>query len=157
MRIITNNTDELLPRRNTRQRCVIYEELNHTGYHPTAEELFQQVRKRLPDISMATVYRNLSILCDEGRIIELCYGRQKMRYEAATGAHDHFVCLECRQWFDLTSAFLPAEHVERTVRGQFGGVVTGHTTTFYGYCGTCRNAYDDKGGINEREDRGSIK
>jgi len=78
--------------RITRQRRVILEELQRTKSHPTADELYRKVRRRLPRISLGTVYRNLELLSRSGLIRKLEIGGGKMRFDGIVEPHYHIHC-----------------------------------------------------------------
>jgi Fur family peroxide stress response transcriptional regulator len=96
----------------TRQRLAIFEALAATREHPSAEDLHRSVRKRLPHLSLATVYKNLEALREIGAVADVNALHEHGRYEAAlpgTGAgtpHHHLVCVRCRKVVDLHDARL---------------------------------------------------
>ena len=88
-------------RRLTPQRRLVYATLARTRVHPDAEQLIALVRRRDPSISVATVYNSLRLLADSGWILELRGLGPKTRYDANTGAHDHFTCTLCGSVEDI--------------------------------------------------------
>ncbi len=126
-----------ITRRNTRQRSVILDELRSVTTHPTAETLFQMVKKRLPSISFATVYRNLNLLRDEGKVLELTCERYRCRYDGDMNRHHHFFCVGCHTIIDLDPAV--AEGICEKASHASGQDVSCHRISLYGYCETCRN------------------
>jgi Fe2+ or Zn2+ uptake regulation protein len=138
--MIPNNTrglDSLRARglRLTRPRRIILDVVRATDAHPTAAFVFQRVRRRLPRVSLATVYRNLRMLAAEGLLAERA-DQAGLRFDGNIGPHDHFTCLACRRIYDV-----PAR-AERTVRRRIstrtGFEVFDHRTEYYGRCGACR-------------------
>ncbi|MDA8163242.1 MAG: transcriptional repressor [Desulfobacteraceae bacterium] len=124
--------------RMTRQRGVILEELRAVKTHPTADEMYEKVKKRIPRISLATVYRNLEVLCGLGVIQKLdITGRQK-RFDADTSNHYHIKCIKCGKVDDLYSARPDA--IEKAVEDHRGYEVLGHRLEFEGICPKCREA-----------------
>ena len=87
--------------RKTKQRDLILKTLRNTDTHPTADWIYEQVKKEMPNISLGTVYRNLGILKDLGEIIELNYGSKYSRYDGNAENHYHFVCTECEKVTDI--------------------------------------------------------
>jgi len=91
----------------TRQRLALFEALAASREHPSAEDLHRTVRKRLPHLSLATVYKNLEALREIGAVTDVNALHEHGRYEAAlpgTGAgipHHHLVCMCCRKVVDL--------------------------------------------------------
>ena len=67
--------------RKTKQRELILKTLRSTDTHPTADWIYEQVKKEMPNISLGTVYRNLGILKESGEILELNYGSKYSRYD----------------------------------------------------------------------------
>lgn len=88
--------------RNTRQRTVILEILRQSGAHPTAETIYQDARKVLPNISLGTVYRNLNFLRDQGLVREIRSNSEaSSRFEGHCPPHAHFHCTCCRTVHDI--------------------------------------------------------
>lgn len=123
------------PRRQTRQRHLVYEAVAGTDAHPTAEWVYEKVRKAMPRISLGTVYRNLQLLVAEGRLKVWSRGRTT-RYDADIAPHDHFVCRECGLLLDLERA-PEAPSAEKRLRGM-GHQIDGHILEFIGVCRDCR-------------------
>ena len=110
MVIITNKKSDKNPKpllRMTRQRRVILEELKKVYTHPTADVVYQMVRRRLPAISLGTVYRNLEILSKNGMIQKLELGGIRRRYDGNTEMHHHIRCARCDKVEDLPTGFSP--------------------------------------------------
>lgn len=83
--------------RMTNQREIILRELKKSRQHLTADELYERVKKSMPRISLATVYRNLEILSEAGIIAKLeMSGRQK-RFDYDVSEHDHIFCIKCQR------------------------------------------------------------
>ncbi len=88
--------------RNTRQRTVILDILQRSGAHPTAEAIYQEARKILPNISLGTVYRNLNFLREQGLAREIrTNSESSSRFEGKYPPHAHFHCTECQAVVDL--------------------------------------------------------
>jgi Fur family peroxide stress response transcriptional regulator len=103
--------------------------------HPTAEVVYEEVRRYLPHISLGTVYRNLHILARQGKVKELDLGDGARRYDAFVGDHYHFVCERCRRVFDLDVPPQP-EIVER-MKPFAPGEVRSYRLDFIGICNSC--------------------
>jgi len=88
-------------KRSTRQLAAVHEALLADHSHPSAEEVFLQVRQTLPHISLGTVYRNLQRLVEEGKIRVLRSGGRVARYDPMTAEHDHFICRQCGRVVDV--------------------------------------------------------
>ena len=122
--------------RMTHQREVILDELGKAKSHPTADTLYERVKKRLPRISLATVYRNLEILSEVGMIKKLeISGRQK-RFDWDLEQHDHIFCVQCFRVDNIElerdeKLSLPPEHDR-------GYKIAGCRVEFFGVCPKCQ-------------------
>jgi Fe2+ or Zn2+ uptake regulation protein len=88
--------------RNTRQRAVILDILKMTRSHPSAEMIYHEARKALPNISLGTVYRNLGFLREQGAVKEIrCSDVTGSRFEATIPLHAHFHCGSCHAIHDI--------------------------------------------------------
>ena len=122
-------------RRVTDQRRLILEAVRGTDTHPTAERVYRKVRRRLPRISLGTVYRNLKLLAGQGLIQELDSGGFG-RYDGNLSRHHHFTCQVCGQISDLTE---PVDrNLDRRVTSRTGLEIWRHRIEFYGRCAACR-------------------
>ena len=124
-------------RRNTPQRRVILEELCHLESHPTAAELYAVVRRRLPRISLGTVYRNLEVLHEDGVINKMEFAGAESRFDGNIEQHYHVRCTECgliEDIFPMDSEQALAQPVELA-----GFQVTGYRLEYFGICPGCRN------------------
>jgi len=125
------------PRRSTRQRRVVFEAVIGTKSHPTAEWVYDAVRREMPRVSLGTVYRNLQVLAEEGKIRSFERGG-RIRYDGDLALHDHFSCDGCGLLLDIprTAEALPAE---RRLKAQ-GFAIAGRTLEFHGLCRKCRRS-----------------
>ena len=124
--------------RNTPQRTTILEELQKTTSHPSAVELYEQVRRRLPKISLGTVYRNLELLAAMGKIQKLDLAGGEARFDANLHPHSHVRCVQCGRVDDVDGP-LPTDWIEQT--GQAAGYeVLGHRLEVVGLCPACQEA-----------------
>ena len=87
--------------RVTRQREAVYGVLRSTRSHPTAEELYRVVRTRIPDISLATVYKALEAFENAGLCLRLTHGDGPARYDARVDEHQHLRCVDCDRVVDV--------------------------------------------------------
>ncbi|MFI3177362.1 MAG: transcriptional repressor [Eubacteriales bacterium] len=122
-------------RKQSKQRVAILQYLQSTREHPTADVVYSNLRQELPNISLGTVYRNLSVLADSGDILRLNLGDGTDRFDYRTEAHYHFICEECGAVMDLELEDIPS--VTHIARDQFDGHIAGHTTYFHGICPSC--------------------
>lgn len=122
-------------RRSTRQRRLIHEAVRGTDAHPTAEWVYEAVRRTLPRISLGTVYRNLQVLVAQGELRSWTRGG-RTRYDADLKPHDHFACDRCGLLLDIPreARALPGE---RRLRAR-GYHIAGRVLEFHGLCRSCR-------------------
>jgi Fur family ferric uptake transcriptional regulator len=126
------------PRRMTKQRRVILEELRKVTSHPTAEDLHHLVRKRLPKISIATVYRNLEILSAEGAVLKMDVAGAQRRFDGTPENHYHIRCSKCGRVDDVHMELIPM--IEETVQRFCGYKVKSHWMEFTGICPDCNGS-----------------
>ena len=124
------------PRRNTRQRQVVLEELRKLAWHPTATELYEVTRRRLPKISLATVYRNLELLAQMGVIRKLEISGSESRFDSDLDRHYHVRCVRCGRVDDARE--LPDEFVKEEVTSLNGYDILGFRLHFLGVCPECK-------------------
>jgi Fur family ferric uptake transcriptional regulator len=127
--------------RMTEQRQVILDELRRVNTHPTADEVYELVRRRLPHISMGTVYRNLDLLSESGLIRKLDFGPQ-MRFDGDMTEHYHVRCVRCGRIGDVRGVSVGGLDEFRGKGTDFD--IIGYRLEFIGICPSCRKAV--KGG-----------
>ena len=120
------------------KREAIYACLQETESHPSAEWIYQQLRSQNPDISMATVYRNLARFRDEGRICSVGTVKGVERFDGDTHPHPHFICEECGSILDMHQLNVDTQFLE-TAQQAVGGRVDGYNLCFRGLCDQCLN------------------
>jgi Fur family transcriptional regulator, ferric uptake regulator len=134
--------------RFTEPRRAIWETLQHTTKHLSAEEIYLQVHRKYPKIGLTTVYRNLDIMERMGLLTKLHFGDGRHRYELLhnprkSDHHHHLVCTYCKRVIDYDD-FVDEElnllsRVERALSEKHGFSITGHAVQFYGICRSCKN------------------
>ena len=122
-------------KRKTRQLEQVFAVLQGDHTHPFAHQIYQRVHKKLPQISLATVYRNLHSLVEEGKIRTLLLDEQGARFDPETSQHDHFVCKRCGRVVDLFRR--RARQVDLSSLAKQGYIVTTHNLTVHGTCQVC--------------------
>jgi Fur family transcriptional regulator, peroxide stress response regulator len=126
--------------KRSRQRERILELVRGTGSHPTADWVYRQLKDEFPDLSLATVYRNLTVLMDQGLVRKIDFGSTFDRFDANIGPHYHFVCERCKAIIDLE---LPVDDsLNDRVSSKTGFTALRHRIEFYGICDRCK-ASDD--------------
>ncbi len=123
--------------KHSKQRDSILAFLSGRTDHPTAEEVFLNVQHDFPHISLATVYRNLTLLSELGQIRKISTGEGPDRFDAITTPHNHFRCNSCGKWIDLDMESI--EYIDELAGKSFPGRVEGHTVLFNGICPECLN------------------
>ncbi|MCA9517241.1 MAG: transcriptional repressor [Myxococcales bacterium] len=132
--------DRLVARgwRMTPQRRVVAQTLHGLHLHLTAEEVFRRAQVALPEISLATVYNTLNDLVTMGEVREVVAGRGPVRYDPNTvGHHDHLVCVDCGELWDVAPVPSSVRPREADLRGYDLVEVD---VVFRGRCGPCRDA-----------------
>ncbi|HEB51171.1 MAG TPA: transcriptional repressor [Desulfobulbus sp.] len=122
--------------RLTTQRQIILEELAKVKTHPTASELYDMVRKRLPRIGLGTVYRNLELMAENGMILKLEVGGTQKRFDATTEDHYHIRCSQCGRVDDIDIPVIDSlvESAAESTEYQ----ILGHHVEFTGICPDCQ-------------------
>jgi Fur family peroxide stress response transcriptional regulator len=119
----------------THQRWVIYRVLAGTDRHPTPEETFERVRKDIPSISFATIYKNIKTFLDAGLLKEVSTPDQTMRLDANLDSHHHIVCTRCNTIFDIPEDRLAPLQLKGGLPEGFR--VAQYNVCFLGLCGHC--------------------
>jgi Fe2+ or Zn2+ uptake regulation protein len=139
--------------RITPQRRAIFELLADDDSHPTAEEVFQRLSSRMPDISRTTVYNTIRELVALGELVEVeDISVAGTRYDTRTGIHHHLLCLGCHALLDIAHDF---EGLDLSTEETSGYQMIRRQVTFYGYCPACqrerqRKAPPEKGGAPDK-------
>jgi Fur family transcriptional regulator, ferric uptake regulator len=125
-------------RKNSLQRQVIFEEVIGEKTHPSAQEIYERVRLRLPKISLGTVYRNLERLAAQGMIQKIESADGQRRFDGELAEHYHIRCLYCGRVDDAPLPLLSR------LNQNFGRMseyqILGHRLEFFGICPRCREA-----------------
>ena len=116
-----------------KKRNAIYDCLCNTDIHPSAEMVHEMLHEEHPDISLATVYRNLAKFKAEGKIVSVATVRGVERFDANTDSHVHFICSQCDAVIDLHEIPMPRYEAE-----ECGGCrIDSCALTFTGVCDKC--------------------
>jgi Fe2+ or Zn2+ uptake regulation protein len=124
--------------RKSKQKETILKALKGTDSHPTAEDIYEQVKREIPHISLGTVYRNLKLLKQGGDIIELDLTGTLSRFDGHTQPHYHFRCEQCGRIFDVDEPVHKA--IDSRVAQRTGLKVTYHRLEFRGLCHHCQRS-----------------
>lgn len=120
-----------------KKRSAILSCLRSTHLHPSAEMVHQMLQAEHPDISLATVYRNLALFKRQGLVRSVGTVDGTERFDADTHPHVHFICTGCQSVLDLPFLELP-QSLTREAEETSGCMVDGCQLTFTGLCGSCR-------------------
>ncbi len=120
----------------TPQRLAVLASLEQRHDHPSAEKIYQEVRRQLPAISFNTVYKTLEILCHKGLITKVNPLHEVARYDGETGRHVHLVCRRCHAIVDLH--WQPQAPPALAPEELQGFRVEQQSLTFWGLCARCQ-------------------
>jgi Fe2+ or Zn2+ uptake regulation protein len=124
--MITNKKERL-----TNQKRVILEYLKSTKSHPCAKEVYLEVKKKLPQISLGTVYRILNQLKEKGEVREIL--TEVSHFDGDLTPHSHFVCQKCKKIFDVFKEIPELKNKKLKV-----GKIKDYQVIFYGFCKKCK-------------------
>ena len=119
--------------RHSKKRDAVLQQLSYRTDHPTAETLYTELKEMIPDLSLATVYRNLKQLEECGELVSITTDGAT-RFDINTKPHSHFFCRECKSVTDLD---YDNEAILAIGRSQFGGIIEACSSNFYGVCPHC--------------------
>ena len=125
------------PQKHFRKRDAILTCLRSTTVHPSAEWIYEQLKGSHADISLATVYRNLSLFKKQGLITSLGTVDGVERFDGDTHPHVHYICTGCGKVMDLLDLHAP-EELQAAAERSSGGRVETCQLTFQGVCGECQ-------------------
>jgi Fur family peroxide stress response transcriptional regulator len=121
----------------THQRQVLYETMQSMYGHPSPEEVYAAVKRRIPSISLATVYKNIHLFVESGVFRELSMHHGTLRVETNKHPHHHTVCSVCKRVNDLPDADLPVGTTPTRLAGGF--VVERLSVDIIGVCPDCQS------------------
>lgn len=119
--------------RLTSQKKIISDYLKGIGTHPSAEDVYCAVRKKLPRISKGTVYRNLKGLKEKGEVQEI--PTEVSHYDSDVSSHAHFICRKCNKIIDIFDICRNCRILKR--KKIKVGKINNYQISFYGYCKNC--------------------
>lgn len=128
----------------THQRQIIYEVLQGMTGHPSPEEVYMRVRKKIPAISLATVYKNINLFLESGLFREVSLHHGSLRVETNSHPHHHLVCTSCRSIYDIEEHDLGSLQVPSKLAGGF--LVTRLAVDVIGLCPACQQKPTEESG-----------
>ena len=124
--------------RITPQRLALLELLFNSQEHPSAGQLYDQLKPQFPTLSLATVYKTLNLLKEMGEVREIGFSDGDSRYDAVKPfSHAHLMCIQCHSIVDADVPALSDE--ERALATRSGYEITGHRFDFFGICPKCQS------------------
>jgi len=124
--------------RITPQRLAVLDILSNSHIHPSVERIYEQVRVSFPTMSIATVYKTISMLKEINQVLELGFPDESNRYDGNRPfPHPHVICIKCRSIFDSELNVL--SEFTREITRQTGFVITTHRLDFFGLCKKCQD------------------
>ena len=123
--------------RQSKQRIRILEILRSTDSHPTADWLYDQLKKEFPQLSPGTVYRNLNILIEQGLAKKIHFGSTYDRFEANVQPHYHLICESCEKIIDFKMSIYDDLNQQAKLLTNFN--IRHHKLEFFGMCEECNN------------------
>ena len=124
--------------RNTIQRLLVYEAVNKLQCHATADEVYNSIVKEHPNISRATVYRNLNLLSETGEIRKIEIPGGADRFDHRCHDHCHVKCEKCGRLFDVDMEYITG--LEKNINNDHGFRFTGYDILFRGICPDCQES-----------------
>lgn len=121
--------------KRSKQRDAIVSFLKTRKDHPTADTVYQEIRTVIPNISLGTVYRNLSLLSERGDILRLSCDGKVDRFDADVSPHYHFICRNCGCVKDIDVPY--STEIDNIANQTFDGSILSHSLLFEGYCKEC--------------------
>ena len=125
--------------RQSKKRDAMLALLRDTRRHPSAEQVYQQLKPDFPDLSLATVYRNLGQLCGQGLVRRVGTVNGQERYDGRTCPHSHFICNRCGSVADLPQ-LSPGEDCVERLSVQYGFTVQDCESIVRGLCKDCKHS-----------------
>jgi Fur family peroxide stress response transcriptional regulator len=135
------NRNHCFRRKHSSKRDAILEVLKSTSSHPAAQWVYEKLKPRIPDLSLGTVYRNISLFIKEGTLVSVGVVDGEERFDAVTHPHSHLICTCCSRVFDLSvpdlSVLKAAAESREKDKFAGGALIDYRKTVFYGLCNEC--------------------
>lgn len=125
-------------KRNTIQRSLVFEAVNKLQCHATADEIYKTIVKEHPNVSRATVYRNLNLLSEMGDIHKIEIPGGSDRFDHLCHDHCHVKCEKCGRLFDVDMEYITG--LEKNIKNDRGFAFTGYDILFRGICPDCQES-----------------
>ena len=133
----------IITRKHSKKRIAILETIRSSRSHPSAHWVYEQLKPSISGLSLATVYRNITLFQEEGSVVSVGVVNGKERFDGIVDAHPHFICTQCGMVNDLpaidTGIFAPLADSHK----QAGYSIDYRKTSFYGLCSVCSESSND--------------
>lgn len=123
-------------RKNSKKRAAVLEALMSTAEHPSVETLYRSLKPSYPELSLGTVYRNLSVLQEEGLAVCVAHVDGQARYDGRTDPHAHFICRRCGSVLDMPLP-APVSDMAGGLAGELGCTAETLSLSVSGLCACC--------------------
>ena len=140
-----------MKQRKTIQRQILLRTVKSLKCHPTTEEVYEAVSKEYPHISLATVYRNLNLMAQNGDIGKIPVGDAAYRFDAGAHPHYHIRCSVCGSFTDVNSAY--CSEIDKMIEERTGYSISGHSLIFDGVCPECRKNEEKTDGEGPKDSK----
>src|SRR5574340_1854771 len=124
----------------TPQRIAILKFLENNYMHPTAEDIYNEIKKKYPTVSFATVYNTIQALKDRGELTEVTIDPERKHFDPNPMPHHHIICTVCNRIGDIFTDFSAVLHLPEEILTEY--TLTGNHIDFYGVCRECRSSKD---------------
>ncbi|MDR0838558.1 MAG: transcriptional repressor [Oscillospiraceae bacterium] len=125
-------------RKHSRKRSAIIDHIRLSKAHPSAETVYESLKPDFPNLSLGTVYRNISLLREEREIVSVGFVSGEERFDGDLSDHAHFICETCGEIFDLDGACAPAMSSEEAIAEKYGFSVSRRKLVYLGKCTKCK-------------------
>ena len=123
-------------RRNTIQRQIIFNAVLELENHPSAEDVYNHIKPNYPSISLGTVYRNLNLLSENGKLLKVAIANSADRFDHNIDSHYHIQCSKCKKLYDIDIPYF--EQIDNEVSNRTEFNITNHHIIFDGICQQCQ-------------------
>ena len=127
-----------MTKRNTIQRSLVFEAVNKLQCHATADEIYEAIVTEHPNVSRATVYRNLKLRSEIGYIRKIEIPGGADRFDHRCHDHCHVKCEKCGRVFDVDMEYITG--LEKSIKDDRGFTFTGYDILFRGVCPDCQES-----------------
>jgi Fur family peroxide stress response transcriptional regulator len=126
----------------TPQRMAILKYLEGNTSHPTAEDIFRNLKKKYPTVSFATVYNTVQALTEMGELLEITIDPERKHFDPNPMPHHHIMCTGCGKISDIFVDYSAALNLPADILNEYE--LSGNHVDFYGVCSSCREKEDKK-------------